>query len=186
MWPANPGPIGRSPPNKAQWTKHAPLTTQLFSPFTNGGFRVTASALSLKSKTSPPASPQNLIHNSAPAQFITLSYSSSQQAKDRCLQLLHLCALSEKAINMLRSSRSDLRIDLSASKLTKPFYTTLDEITGRIIYAPTSPVTISDVTIDFVGIARTWVDPSTPGSPRKRANGLVDSLDSRILSKSLD
>lgn len=74
---------------------------------------------------------------------------------------------------MLGSSRSDLRIDLSASKLTKPFYTTLDDIVGRIIYAPPSPVTVSDMIIDFVGIARTWVDPLTPGSPRKKANGLV-------------
>jgi uncharacterized protein (DUF2342 family) len=77
---------------------------------------------------------------------------------------------------MLSSSRSDLRIDLSASKLTKPFYTTLDDVAGRIIYAPPSPVTVSDVIIDFVGIARTWVDPATPGSPRKRANGLVPSF----------
>ena len=74
------------------------------------------------------------------------------------------------------SSRSDLRIDLSASKLTKPFYTTLDKIAGRIIYAPASPVTVSDVTIDFLGIARTWVDPTTPGTPRTKANGLVRFL----------
>jgi len=77
---------------------------------------------------------------------------------------------------MMSSSRSDLRIDLSASKLTKPFYTTLDDIAGRVIYAPPSPITVSDVIIDFVGIARTWVDPTTPGSPRKKANGLVYSL----------
>jgi hypothetical protein len=77
---------------------------------------------------------------------------------------------------MLGSLRSHLRIDLSASKLTKPFYTTLDEIAGRIVYAPPSPVTVSDVIIDFVGIARTWVDPAMPGSPRKKADALVRSV----------
>jgi hypothetical protein len=82
------------------------------------------------------------------------------------------------------SSRSDLRIDLSVSKLTKPFYTTLDEIAGRIIYAPASPVTVSDVIIDFVGIARTWVDPTTPGTPRTKANGLVHSLTTPFFKRS--
>jgi len=81
------------------------------------------------------------------------------------------------------SSRSNLRIDLSVSKLTKPFYTTLDEIAGRIIYAPPSPVTVSDVTIDFVGIARTWVDPAMPGSPRKKADALVRSIFYRLLQE---
>jgi hypothetical protein len=74
---------------------------------------------------------------------------------------------------MLRSSRNDLRIDLSVTKLAKPFYTTLDEIAGRIIYAPESPAIVADVVIDFVGVARTWLDPATPGAPRKMATGLV-------------
>jgi hypothetical protein len=71
---------------------------------------------------------------------------------------------------MLRSStRSELRIDLSSSRLTKPFYTTLDEISGRVIFAPQSPVEVNDIVIDFVGRAKTWMDPPTPGTPRKAA-----------------
>ena len=70
---------------------------------------------------------------------------------------------------MLRS-RADLRIDLSSSKLTKPYYTTLDRISGRVIFAPQSPVQVKDVIIDFLGLAKTWVDPAMPGTPRKRAS----------------
>lgn len=70
---------------------------------------------------------------------------------------------------MLTSSRSDLRIDMSISKLTKPFYTTLDEITGRLIFTPQSPVEVHDILIDFLGFAITWIDPATPGSARKKA-----------------
>jgi hypothetical protein len=71
------------------------------------------------------------------------------------------------------SSRSDVRVDLSVSKLTKPFYTTLDDVSGRVVYAPNSSVDVRDVIIDFLGTAKTWVDPSTPGVPRKRAVGQV-------------
>ena len=71
---------------------------------------------------------------------------------------------------MLRPLRSDLRIDISISKLTKPFYTTLDEIAGRVIFAPQSPVQVHDVLIDFLGFARTWVDPSIPGTARRKGN----------------
>src|SRR5579871_5443023 len=69
---------------------------------------------------------------------------------------------------MLRS-RAELRIDLAASKITKPYYTTLDEISGRVIFAPQSPVLVKDVIIDFLGLSKTWVDPAVPGTPRKRA-----------------
>jgi len=69
---------------------------------------------------------------------------------------------------MLRS-RGELRIDLSASKLRKPYYTTLDEISGRVIFAPQSLVLVKDVIIDFLGFAKTWVDPAMPGTPRKKA-----------------
>lgn len=69
---------------------------------------------------------------------------------------------------MLRSSRSDLRIDMSISKLTKPFYTTLDEIAGRLIFNPQLTVEVDDVLIDFLGFAKTWIDPATPGSARKK------------------
>jgi hypothetical protein len=71
---------------------------------------------------------------------------------------------------MLSSSQSELRIDLSCSKLQKPYYTTLDEISGRVIYTPQSPTLVKDILIDFLGIAKTWVDPTIPGSPRRQAN----------------
>jgi hypothetical protein len=77
---------------------------------------------------------------------------------------------------MLRSviaSRSDLRIDLSASKLVKSFYTTLDEISGRVIFSPNTPVEVDDVVIDFVGCAKTWIEPTTPGAPRMTAYSQV-------------
>lgn len=70
---------------------------------------------------------------------------------------------------MLRSTRSDLRIDISISKLTNRFYTTLDEIAGRLIFAPRSLVDVHDILVDFVGIAKTWVEPATPGSARRIA-----------------
>ncbi len=70
---------------------------------------------------------------------------------------------------MLRTSpQPELRIDLSVDKLTKPYYTTLDEISGRVIFAPQLPVTVDDVIIDFLGCATTWVDPLTPGTPRRK------------------
>jgi hypothetical protein len=69
----------------------------------------------------------------------------------------------------------DLHIDMSISKSTKPFYTTLDEIAGRLVFAPQSPVEVHDVVIDFLGVAKTWVDPATPGSTRKKATQLVCS-----------
>lgn len=74
---------------------------------------------------------------------------------------------------MLRPRRSDLRIDLSCSRLIKPFYTTLDEICGHIIYAPQTAVSVHDIVIDFLGLAKTWVDPATPGSMRRRATAQV-------------
>jgi hypothetical protein len=76
---------------------------------------------------------------------------------------------------MLRSfgARSKLRIDLSCDKLTKPFYTTLDEISGRVIFAPQPPVEVKDVVIDFLGHAKTWIDPPVPGTPRRTAYGQV-------------
>jgi hypothetical protein len=70
---------------------------------------------------------------------------------------------------MLGLAPSTLRIDLSSSKLDKPFYTTLDNISGRVVFAPHTPVEVHDVLIDFVGTAATWMDPSTPGTPRKKA-----------------
>jgi hypothetical protein len=71
------------------------------------------------------------------------------------------------------SAPSELRIDLSCDKLTKPFYTTLDEISGRVIFAPQSPVEVKDVVIDFLGHAKTWIDPPIPGTPRWAAYGQV-------------
>lgn len=70
---------------------------------------------------------------------------------------------------MLPSAHSDLRIDLSSSRLGRPFYTTLDKITGRLIYAPQSPMDVHDIVVDFLGISKTWIDPSIPGSARKKA-----------------
>jgi hypothetical protein len=69
---------------------------------------------------------------------------------------------------MCASPQSELRIDLSVDKLNKPYYTTLDQISGRVIFAPKLPVAVSDVIIDFLGCATTWVDPLTPGTPRRK------------------
>jgi hypothetical protein len=66
-----------------------------------------------------------------------------------------------------------LRIDLSASQSNRTFFTTLDEICGRIIFAPQSPIPVHDVVIDFFGIVDTWIDPVTPGSTRKKTSGVV-------------
>ena len=77
---------------------------------------------------------------------------------------------------MLSSSSgptSELRIDLSASQLDRPFYTTLEEICGRIIFAPQSPIPVDDVVVDFLGIVDTWVDPLSPGALRKRISSVV-------------
>ena len=75
---------------------------------------------------------------------------------------------------MLRSGVSglrstELRIDLSSSKIDKPYYTTLDEISGRVVFAPRTPVVVNDVFIDFIGSAKTWVDPPTPGASRMKS-----------------
>jgi hypothetical protein len=88
------------------------------------------------------------------------------------LKQLKFLQLLEKMLRstMLGSSRLDLRIDISSSNLQKPYYTTLDEISGRVIFAPQSPTLVKDILIDFLGIAKTWVDPSIPGSPRRQAN----------------
>ena len=84
------------------------------------------------------------------------------------------------AADMLRGlSQSDLRIDLSVDKLTKSFYSTLDKISGRVVYAPQLPVAVNDVIIDFLGLATTWVDPLTPGAPRRK-EVLEVSLTARI------
>jgi hypothetical protein len=71
---------------------------------------------------------------------------------------------------MLRapSQHPELRIDLSVDKLTKPYYSTLDQISGRVVFAPQLPVAVNDVIIDFLGLATTWVDPLTPGTPRRK------------------
>jgi hypothetical protein len=76
---------------------------------------------------------------------------------------------------MLRS-RGELRIELSANKATKPYFTTLDEISGRVIFAPQSSFVVKDVIIDFLGLARTWCDPAMPGTPRKKAISQVNIL----------
>jgi hypothetical protein len=65
------------------------------------------------------------------------------------------------------SPPSELRIDLSVSSLDKPVFTTLDNIAGRVIFTPTKPVTVNEVSIDFVGRATTWVDPVIPNTPRR-------------------
>ena len=75
-------------------------------------------------------------------------------------------------------SSKDLRIDLSVNKLTKSFYATLDDIAGRIIYSPQSTVEVHDVTIDFLGVTKTWVDPLSPGATRGRASKEVDTTPS--------
>src|SRR5579859_7039874 len=66
------------------------------------------------------------------------------------------------------SSQSELRIDLSVDKLTKPYYSTLDHISGRVIFAPQIPLAVNDVIIDFLEFSTTWLDPLTPGSPRRK------------------
>ena len=66
------------------------------------------------------------------------------------------------------SSPSELRIDLSVDKLTKPYYSTLDQISGRVIFAPQLPVAVNDVIIDFLGYSTTWIDALTPGTPRRK------------------
>ena len=65
------------------------------------------------------------------------------------------------------SPPSGLRIDLSVSSLEKPVFTTLDNIAGHVIFAPAKPVTVNEMSIDFVGRATTWVDPLIPNTPRR-------------------
>ena len=66
-----------------------------------------------------------------------------------------------------QSPVSELRIDMSVSGLNKPVFTTLDKITGRVNFAPGVPAKVSEVVIDFIGRATTWVDPVNPGIPRR-------------------
>ena len=69
--------------------------------------------------------------------------------------------------SLFRSPASELRIDISASNLEKPVFTTLEKITGRVIFAPAVPVKVNEVVIDFIGRATTWADPMSPGMPRR-------------------
>ena len=82
---------------------------------------------------------------------------------------------------MLRSAAAglrstELRIDLSSSRIEKPFYTTLDTISGRVVFSPRTPVVVNDIVIDFLGSAKTWVDPITPGVDRKKVVNQVFTL----------
>lgn len=69
--------------------------------------------------------------------------------------------------SLFASSVSELRIDISVSVLGKPVFTTLENVTGRVIFAPAVPVKVNEVVIDFIGRATTWVDPVSPGTSRR-------------------
>lgn len=65
------------------------------------------------------------------------------------------------------SPSTELRIDISSNNLEKVVFTTLDIIAGRVVFAPVTPIDVEDILVDFVGHASTWLDPVTPGIPRR-------------------
>jgi hypothetical protein len=77
--------------------------------------------------------------------------------------------------------RKELRVELGNGE--RPYYSTLDEISGRVVFAPLGKVEVTDVVIDFVGVAKTWIDPTNPGVlPRKASLQVHISMEETVLS----